>query len=256
ISHKYLKNFANHAAALTGPSMKVQEFLTECGVKKSVNVVPNPVELDIFNPSNIDKEKANEIRKKYNIADNDILISFCGRLGKEKNVDMLIDFFVNEFTPEDGFKLLILGEGPCLEDFKLHAKKRNADDMIFFTGKIEHHDLPNYYGACQLYITASLSDTNSISMKEAMATGLPVIHIKDPLNKGQVEDGVNGFIYENQQQMRDILVNYKNMTDTQKEELKNSVINSVKIYGCEAVAEYLVGVYKSAIAGKYEEKSN
>ena len=83
-------------------------------------------------------------------------------------------------------------------------------------------------------------------MKEAMATGLPVVHIKDPLNAGQVVDGVNGYIYENAEQMYSIFKKYQAMTPEEKEALTASVINSVKIYGCEALAEYLVSVYEDA----------
>ncbi|WMJ23599.1 glycosyltransferase [Paludicola sp. MB14-C6] len=250
VSHRYVKYLAKHATALTGPSQKVQEFFDECGAQKSVNVVPNPVELDVFNPHNVDKVRAQEIRNQYHVADDEILISFCGRLGREKSVDVLLNYWSKNVKKEDKLKLLILGEGPCLDELKHQAKELGISDMVSFAGRIEHDDLPCYYGACQLYITASLSDTNSISMKEAMATGLPVIHIQDPLNAGQVVDGVNGYIYKDADEMYQILMNFKNKTQEEKDNLRNSVINSVKIYGCEALAEYLVKVYQEAIDEK------
>lgn len=250
ISHKYFKFLANKATALTGPSQKVQEFFDECGVDKSVNVVPNPVELDVFNPQSVNRELANEIRLKYNISPDDIVVTFCGRLGREKSVDVLLNFWAETMKAHKNFKLMVLGEGPCLDELKEQAKELDLYDNVIFTGRVEHNDLLNYYGAAQLYITASVSDTNSISMKEAMATGLPVIHIKDPLNAGQVVDGVNGYIYTDAKDMEQILVKYEQMTKEEKQELVNSVINSVKIYGCEALAQYLVGVYQNAINEK------
>ena len=145
---------------------------------------------------------------------------------------------------------MILGGGPCLPELQAQAKSLGIDRMVIFTDAIEHNSLPEYYGACQLYITASLSDTNSISMKEAMATGLPVLHIHDPLNAGQVVDGVNGFIYRNAEEMYATLKKYQAMPQDKKDALKNSVINSMKIYGCEALAKYLVKVYEKAIVEK------
>ena len=150
---------------------------------------------------------------------------------------------------------MILGEGPCLDELKIQAKQLGIENDVIFVGRVEHYDLPSYYGACQLYITASLSDTNSISMKEAMATGLPVIHIFDPLNKGQVVDGVNGYIYKDDREMYQILINYKNMSEENKEYIKKSVIESVKIYGCEAIAEYLQRIYNEVINKKKKELS-
>lgn len=247
LSHRYVKYLASNASALTGPSKKVQEYFDTCGANKNVHIIPNPVELDLFNPSNLNMDKAKKIREKHNVLDDEILISFCGRLGKEKSVDVLLNYWAKQVKKEDKFKLMILGEGPCLEELKQQAKKLNIDDIVIFTGRVEHNELPDYYGACQLYITASLSDTNSISMKEAMATGLPVIHIVDPLNKGQVIDGVNGYIYNDDKEMYQILIDYKNKTDEEKEKIKNSVIESVKIYGCESIAEHLQKIYSSLV---------
>ena len=51
IAHRYFGYIAKNAEEVTGPSMKVQEYLDICGAQKSVNVVPNPVELDKFSPS-------------------------------------------------------------------------------------------------------------------------------------------------------------------------------------------------------------
>jgi 1,2-diacylglycerol 3-alpha-glucosyltransferase len=253
IAHRYFKSLAKKATELTGPSMKVQEYFDSCGLKKSVNVVPNPVELDVFNPSNIEWSRVADLRKKYGIQDDEILVSFCGRLGREKSVDVLLNNWAKNVKKEDKFKLMILGGGPCLEELKAQAKSLGIEDMVIFTGMIDHGDLPVYYGACQLYVTASLSDTNSISMKEAMATGLPVLHIHDPLNAGQVVNGVNGYIYHDADEMYDILKRYQAMNNDERDALRSSVINSVKIYGCEALAEYLIKVYKKAILKKRVE---
>ena len=253
IAHRYFRYLGKSATELTGPSMKVQEYFDMCGVHKSVNVVPNPVELDVFNPSNLNPEHIAAIRKQYGVADDETLVSFCGRLGKEKSVDVLLDNWAKYVKPDDKCKLMILGGGPCLPELTEQAKRLGIDKQVIFTDVIPHEKLPDYYGACQLYITASLSDTNSISMKEAMATGLPVLHIKDPLNAGQVVDGVNGFIYRNAEEMYALLKRYQAMTNEEKAALTVSVINSVKIYGCEALAKYLVGVYKKAIKEKQEK---
>ncbi|MEG0570818.1 MAG: glycosyltransferase, partial [Oscillospiraceae bacterium] len=255
ISHKYFKYLSNHASALTGPSSKCEEFFKECGATKSVSVVPNPVELDVFNPTHVNKTRATMLRQSYNVAADDTLIAFCGRLGREKSVDVLLNNWSKHVLHDDKLKLMILGEGPCLEELKEQAKSLNIDDSVVFVGRVEHEKLPDYYGACDLYVTASLSDTNSISMKEAMAIGLPVVHIYDPLNAGQVTNGINGFIYKDSDEMYKIFKRFQSMSEIEKLDLKNSVVNSVKKFGCEALAKYLIDVYQEAIIKKkYEVK--
>ena len=78
--------------------------------------------------------------------------------------------------------------------------------------------IPPYFAACDFYITASTSDTNSISMLEGMATGLPVLQITDPLNEGQVRDGVNGFIFSSAQEMAEKIRLLRGMTDLLKQD--------------------------------------
>lgn len=243
ISHRYLKYLANSATAITGPSLKVQEYLTECGVAKKVNVVPNPVELDKFDMSKVNNERVKEIKDKYKIDDNKFIVTFCGRLGKEKSVDVLLNYFAKTVNRNDNINLFILGDGPSKIELEEIAKELKIDDLVTFAGRVEHDDLVNFYACCNLYVTTSLSDTNSISMLEAMATGLPVLHILDELNEGQVVEGINGFIFNSAEEMYEKMLIYKNMSDEEKHILRCSVIESVKKSGQENLANYLLDVY-------------
>lgn len=246
-SHRYAKFLAKSATALTGPSKKVEEFFKECGVYKEVAVVPNPVELDMFRPENISEEKKKEFRKKYHFAEGDTVVCFCGRLGKEKSVDILLEYWAKTVKPSDRLRLIIIGGGPCEEELQEEAKSLGIADMVSFTGKIMHDELPPYYAGCDLYITASLSDTNSISMLEAMATGLPVIHRYDPLNEGQVRNGINGYIYHDAEEMYHYLTMMRDKSPEEKEAFRTSVRNSVTHSGCEDLAKYLISIYEKAL---------
>lgn len=245
ISHGYFKFLGNSASALTGPSKKVDEYFKECGVNKPVNVIPNPVELDIFEPDNISEEKKHEFRKNYNISDDTMLVCFCGRLGKEKSVDVLINFWAQTVRPEDNMKLFIIGDGPAKPELEQLSKELNVENTVTFTGAVMHDELPPYYACCDCYVTTSLSDTNSISMLEAMATGLPVLCLYDELNQGQVINGVNGFVFKDAQEMYEQLINLKNRSELDKKILRHSVRDSVKQSGAENLAKYLIDIYNN-----------
>jgi len=96
-----------------------------------------------------------------------------------------------------------------------------------------------------MYVTASLSDTNSISMLEAMALGMPVAHIKDELNQGQVVEGVNGYIFNSAEEMAEKIMLYKNTED--KESIKASVRESVSSKGAIALGRNLESIYNLAL---------
>lgn len=244
MSHRYFRYFGKRAGAITGPSQKVQHYLSDCGVVKEVNVVPNPVELDKFQPSCIDQKKVAAIKEAYHIKSDELVVCFCGRLGREKSVDVLLTYIAQTLQRTDKIRFMIFGDGPCREELVKQTKQLGLDDVVCFAGKIPHDELVNYYACCQLYITTSLSDTNSISMLEAMASGLPVLHRYDALNEGQIENGINGFIFFTAQDMYKCLLEYKHYPPEKKLAVKHSVIDSVKKSGQENLAKYLLTLYE------------
>ena len=248
ISHRYFRQFAKRAALITGPSMNCDEYIkNDCKLDRNVNVIPNPVELDKFKPENISEEHKHAFHKKYGIQDDEMLICFCGRIGREKSVDVLLDYWAAAIKPEDKIKLIIFGDGPCRPELEEQAARLGIADMVIFTGAVPNHELPPYYAGCDLYVTASLSDTNSISMLEAMATGLPVVHRYDKMNEGQVRNGVNGFIFHNAEEMAQVFRSYRMKTEEEKEAMRSSVRHSVEQAGCVNLAKNLLAVYERAV---------
>lgn len=246
-AHKYLRFLTSRADALTGPSEKCNDFVKRAGVTKHVTVIPNAVELDTFNPKNVSDKLKDEFREKYNIPKDVMLSCFVGRLGKEKSVDILLDYWAKEIKEDEKIHLVIIGDGPSKSDLEKQTEKLGISNMVTFLGKVMHDELPAYYASCDLYITASLSDTNSISMLEGMATGLPVLQRYDEVNKDQIVNGENGYTFNSPKEMADCLRMMKSKSKEELSSLKASVIESAKQHGSIALAEKLLEVYKSVL---------
>ncbi|HSM26139.1 MAG TPA: glycosyltransferase, partial [Anaerolineaceae bacterium] len=69
-------------------------------------------------------------------------------------------------------------------------------DAVFLGGVINQIDLPKYYHASDLYISASFSDGSSVSLLEALACGLPVLVSDIPGNKEWIIDQENGWLFQ------------------------------------------------------------
>lgn len=258
LSRGYFKKIAKRSDCITGPSKKVSEYLDKIGVKKQVNVIPNSVELDKFNLETVDKEQGLKVRCELGIEENDFLALFVGRLGKEKSVDILLDYWKEELSEDKDIKLLVVGDGPSREELIKQAKELNIEDQIKFAGKVEHDELPRYISACDIYATASTSDTNSISMKEAMAMGLPVLQILDRLNEDQVIDGINGYVFEDAKGLAKHIKTVKNMPKDELKSLKQRVSDSVHNADCNTLANYIEELYLEVYNKKEEsnQKNN
>lgn len=256
ILRAYIWRFARFASALTGPSFKVQEYMAELGVPTPVHVIHNCAELDAFKPENITAEAKHAFREKYGIADDAFVCVFVGRLGREKSADVLLDYWAKSIRPEDNCRLVIAGDGPAHAELVEQAKRLGLLDgpaPVIFTGRVEHADMPPVLAACDLYVTASLSDTNSISMLEGMATGLPTLQRRDPLIAEQITEGVNGWIFDSAEDLGREVRNVQAMSPEERAALSASVMETARGRGCTRLAGDLLEVYGS-VEGDYCRK--
>lgn len=250
MSHSYTKMFAKAAQEVTGPSQKCADYFLKAGVYKPVNVIPNPVDLDMFQPNRLAPEEKTTRRKQLGYDDQTLLGIFVGRLGREKSIDILLNYWKESIAAEENIRLLIIGEGPCKQELEEQAQKLGITDQVQFLGKVLHDQIPPYFACCDFYITASTSDTNSISMLEGMAIGLPVLQITDPLNEGQVCDGVNGFIFGSADEMAQAIATIQNMDMDMLLALRHSARQSVEKSGSVDLARYVLKVYHNALKHK------
>ena len=247
VSRRYFKFIAKHSNALTGPSQKCQEYFRLTGLKKDVSVIPNAVEVDQFSPREVPEEVKADLRERCGIRDDSMVACFVGRLGREKSVDVLLDYWKAGVKPEDHIHLVVIGDGPVRPELEEQARALGIEDMVTFTGRVEHEDLPPYYALCDVYVTASLSDTNSISMLEGMCSGLPVLQRNDPLNADQVRDGKNGFNFNSPEEMAQKLRQIQAMDQEALQGFKESVIASIRENGARELAERTLTVYQRVL---------
>lgn len=250
IMKEYSRYIGRRAYSITGPSKKVEEYLQSDKVNKHINVIPNPVETDLFNFEKVSKEQKHKLREELGADPEKTMISFCGRLGHEKNVDLLLDMFHYVISKKPNYQLMIIGDGPVREELKEQAEKLGIEKDVFFVGKVKHENLPPYYAISGLYVTASTSDTNSISMLEGMSMGLPVLHIRDDLNKGQVVHKLNGYIYENKEELLQAIEDFEALGKEGRAKMRIETINIARRSGADTLATNLLEIYNQCLEKK------
>lgn len=246
MAHAYFRTIAKRATEIIGPSRKVVEFLRRCNVTRHINIIPNITDLTLFEPENVDFDKVNQIKEKYNIKPNDITLCFVGRLGKEKSIDTLIDYFYRRKT-DKSYRLFIIGDGPEAASLKEQVKKLGAQDSVIFTGKINHADIAAYYYVADLYATASVTEMNSISMLEAMASGLMVLQRFDVYNNDQITRGQNGWLFRDFDEFKKLLKDYSYLSEEERDELRQKAAQFSRQYGPDEFIEKVIGVYEMAL---------
>lgn len=246
-AHWYFKNVAKKATEIIGPSPKVVEFLRRCGVERHINIIPNTVDLSDFMVENIDPAAVQQAREKLGIRPGDVSMLFVGRLGKEKSLDVLVDFFSENFAGEERFKLFLIGDGPEAEALRAQIAARGVEKQVRLLGRVDHDLLPPYFQACDLFTTASLSEINSISMLEAMASGLYVVQRLDLYNREQIDQGKNGDVFVDTSGYAKIIRGWDALSDSEKSALRAGVSDTTRRYGEKEFTRSVIHVYQRAV---------
>lgn len=253
ISAKYFTRFSKNATIITSMSAKAQAYIDRQKVDKKVVVLSNAVEYKKFLPTPERIAFREEFRKKYGIADSTKLFVFVGRIGAEKNISELIDNFMYCDFPRDLTRLVVIGGGPDLEDLRNKVASKGFEDRIYLLGPIEHTQIPKYLHAMDYYTTASLSEMHSLSMLEAMASGLFALVKHDAPNENQIISGKNGYQWDSKEDFKQVFSRVLNMSEEEQEQLKANVLEYSKNNDFKKQAQELIKIYERAISINNQE---
>ncbi|MFH1770947.1 MAG: glycosyltransferase family 4 protein [archaeon] len=159
---------------------------------EKVQVITYGIDTDRFNPQNDGKD----VRKKYGVKDDEVLISTIQRLDVRKGIQYFIKAIplIIKQVKKEKIKFMIVGDGPERDNLKQEAKKQGLQDKIIFTGNIPNAEVTKYYAACDIFAFHSLHEGFGIVLIEALSTGKPVVTTIAGGTTDIVEDGVNGFL--------------------------------------------------------------
>ena len=238
------------ANELIVPTKKTYDlFKQKYEVDKNIYIIPTGIEIERFYVENVDKKKVNSIKEKLKIKDGSFNIVFVGRLAKEKNVDLLLSAQKEIIKKNKNINLIIIGDGPDMEEYKETSKKLGIDKNTFFTGKVPWEEVPLYYRIADVFATASTTETQGLTVIEAMAASVAPICIDDESFRNTVIDGLNGRIFKTEDEYVKIILELskdkKTLTQLQKQARLNAEVHSSKYYG-----ESVLDVYKHAIEHK------
>lgn len=181
-------------ACVVAPSKKVERLLLDYGVRCRIEVIPTGVDLRAYRQEPDPAEMA-ALRRRWSIPEGHTVLLYLGRMAKEKNLEQLIDQIAGSGRRD--VSLLLVGDGPDREEVLHYARQKGLD--VIFTGMVPHSEVANYYRLGDLFVTASTSETQGLTYFEALAAGVPVLCRRDACVDGVVENGVNGWQYEDGQ---------------------------------------------------------
>ncbi len=201
ITRMFLRQLMKGAYAFISPSVKARNYYSRLFPDTPFAVIPNGVDRSSFRPAPADPEETRALRDRYGIGEKDRVIIFTGRIGKEKRVSALFEAVAPLLRDRPDVRMVFVGEGPARADLERLAGEWGVTEKTVFTGFIDWKQMYRYYSMADIYATASLSEVHPMTLIEAAMTGLPAVTRRDESYMTLIEDGVNGYLVDTDEEI-------------------------------------------------------
>jgi UDP-glucose:(heptosyl)LPS alpha-1,3-glucosyltransferase len=155
----------------------------------------NGVDLGRYDPAHRHDARS-RIRRQYSIAANDVVALLMSNNYRLKGLRQAIQALqrLAEARRENA-RLMVVGR-ESVEPYRKLARRLGVADRVIFAGPTD--DPPAIYAAADLFVLPTAYDSCSLVVLEALAMGLPVVTTRANGASEAMQDGVHGFIIENQ----------------------------------------------------------
>ena len=161
------------------------KIINEYGInQKRVGVIAYGCDLDLFvakSPKTFNEKNLLVTRNWFPTHSNRIVIDALQRLHNQG---------IN-------LKCTFVGDGPELQESKRELIEKSINTNISFLGSKSPIEISRLMETHEIYISASQSDGSSVSLMEALASGMICVVSNFPSNLEWIKDRYSGFLFQN-----------------------------------------------------------
>ena len=188
------------------------------------------------------EEKGASLRRELGIPDEAAVLLSVGDLNKNKNHRAVLEALAR--MENRNLHYVVCGRGPLKEELEAFAREKGLADRVRFVGY--RNDIPAFYAMADVFVFPSFREGLSVSVMEAMASGLPIVCSRIRGNTDMVEDGVNGYLME-PGDPDSIAGALRRLEDGGKrEEISRNNLEKAEIYSLGVIAEQYRQLYLEA----------
>ena len=191
--------------------------------------------------ADISKNDIEKIKEQCKINEKTIVLTYVAEINKNKNQILLINAMENLCTKDNRYKLILVGDGTEKENCEKYVKEKGLEQNVIFLGK--RNDIEQILSITSIYVASSLREGLPVNILEAMYMNLPVIAMDNRGHRALINNGANGFLINNCEELiKKIVLLSSNEELTKKFKEENKKI--VKSYLLNNVKEEMKKIYK------------
>ena len=188
-----MRRYYNSCDHVLAPSeMTRNRLIKGYGVTQPVTVVPTGIPAPPYLLATPDAT-----RREWSLPPDSRVLLYVGRLAPEKNLEMLLKAFVIIANAVEKAYLVIAGSGKSEAALRRLAGELGIAPRTVFTGFLNRIQLDPLYAAADVFTFPSRTETQGLSVGEALAAGTPAVVVNEGGAPEAVREGVNGFLIPN-----------------------------------------------------------
>lgn len=232
----------NRCDLIIAPSEKMKNKLLEYGTKTQIEILQTGTDTKDLALS----DKKISFKKSYNIDASDPLLLFVGRIGKEKNIELIIRSLPLIIEKLSKVKLAIIGQGTNQKNLRKLAKRYNVLNNVIFTGYVSDEIRISAYRECDIFTFASVTDTQGLVLNEAALFAKPIVFIDDKISPVAVDKVTGLKSSNNRRDYAQKIINLLNDCEL-KRQLGLNAQKIINTYSGSAQAKKLAKIYNHLI---------
>lgn len=187
--------------------------------------------------STLSKMEINKAKDAFGMDAIKNFVLVAGLIPRKGILQFLKAWNMMDGTFKENCKLFIIGDGPLKDEIQQYIENNKLENVIMIGNK-PYTEVIQYYQCADIFVLPTLEDLCSLSVLEAMASGLPVLTTIYNGARQFVLEGVNGYIFDplNEDSVCNAL---KNIHTADLEKMSEASLKEVEKYATQTVMDKL-----------------
>lgn len=209
------------------------------GVKKKIQVIPNFVDHNKYQPAPCELIRAREGKA--------ITLIHVSNFRTVKRIEDIVYSMCVITKEEPKAQLILVGDGPERNRVERLVKKLELTENVLTVGYRD--DVPGLMNCADALVMASETESAPLTILEGMSSGLPIIATKVGGIPEQVQDGYNGFLvpYAHPDEIAEAALKLNANPELQMDMGINARKTVLEKYTVDKVLSQYVKVYESVV---------
>ncbi|MDI6701327.1 MAG: glycosyltransferase [bacterium] len=213
-------------------------------------IVPNGIILDIFK---FNEQKRNEMREKFRISNETIVLLYLGRIHRKKNIELIMEALRNQNTTQKVILFIIghIEDNTYYQLLKRTASNLNVDSSIRWLPPVESREVKDFYFMSDLMMLPSKSEGISMAITEALGASLPVLISNRVANYREIEMDKAGIVVKpTQESVVEAIKRILSSPSLLKTFSQNARKSAESRYALDKVAYLMIKAYEDVLTGR------